>query len=218
MDLTSIRIGNEAYARRNDSYGLTTMTGDHVDVNGTKVEFRFKGKSGKFHQISIRDRQLARIIERMTDLPGEELFQYLNGDAKPRSISSDDVNAYLREVSGHDFTAKEFRTWAGTVLAVRELQELGQFETERQAARQVVAAIKAVAKELGNTVAICKKCYIHPAVVQGYLDGTLFTAWEVGVAEAVAATAESDDRDAEGLPAEEAAVLSLLRRQAQLAA
>jgi DNA topoisomerase-1 len=218
MDLTSIRIGNEAYARLNESYGLTTMTGDHVDVSGTKVEFKFKGKSGKFHQISIRDRQLARIIERMTDLPGEELFQYLNGDGKPRSISSDDVNSYLREISGHDFTAKEFRTWAGTVLAVRELQELGQFETERQAARQVAAAIRAVAKELGNTVAICKKCYIHPAVVHSYLDGTLFAAWEVGVLEAAKATAESPENGAVGLPAEEAAVLLLLRRREELAA
>jgi len=215
MDLTSIRIGNEAYARLNESYGLTTMTPDHVDVNGTKVEFKFKGKSGKFHKISIRDRQLARIIDRMTDLPGEELFQYINGGGKPRSISSDDVNDYLREVSGQGFTAKEFRTWAGTVLAVRELQELGQFETERQAARQVVAAIKAVAKELGNTVAICKKCYVHPAVVQGYLDGTLFHAWEMGVAEAAESSARPGD---EGLPAEEVAVLSLLRGQARKAA
>lgn len=215
MDLTSIRIGNEAYARLNESYGLTTMTPGHVDINGTRVEFKFKGKSGKFHRISIRDRQLARIIKRMTDLPGEELFQYLNGDAKPRSISSDDVNAYLKEISGQDFTAKEFRTWAGTVLAVRELQELGQFETERQAARQVVAAIKAVAKELGNTVAICKKCYVHPAVVQSYLDGTLFQAWEHGVAEAAESSIRPGD---EGLPAEEVAVLSLLRQQAKKAA
>jgi DNA topoisomerase-1 len=188
------------------------MTPDHVDVTGTKVEFKFKGKSGKFHTISIRDRQLARIIERMTDLPGEELFQYINGDRKPRSISSDDVNAYLRGITGQGFTAKDFRTWAGTVLAVRELQELGPFETPRQGARLVSAAIKAVAKELGNTVAICKKCYVHPAVVEAYLDGRLFAAWEHGVAEAAEATARPGD---EGLPAEEVAVLSLLGAQAR---
>ncbi len=173
MERTLIRVGNEEYARENGSYGLTTMRDRHVQVEGSTITFRFRGKSGKLHNVGVQDRRLARIVQRCQDLPGYELFHYVDEEGEPRPIDSADVNEYLREVSGEDFTAKDFRTWAGTVLASLALKEFEEFTSETQAKRNVVAAIKAVAEQLGNTPAVCRKCYVHPAVLQCYLSGNL---------------------------------------------
>lgn len=178
LDTTLIRVGNEEYAKENESYGLTTMREEHVDVSGSTVHFHFRGKSGKEHEIDVRDRQLAKIVKRMQDLPGDELFQYVDEQGNLRSIESSDVNAYLREISGQDFTAKDFRTWGGTVIALRELETLGAFETQTQGKKNVVDAIKSTALQLGNTPAICRKCYIHPAALDAYLDGSLLNFLE----------------------------------------
>ena len=173
LDATLIRIGNEEYARENDSYGLTTLRSDHVDVSGSKVQFHFRGKSGKEHVIDVKDRQLARIVKRCQELPGHELFQYYDEDGVLRTIESSDVNDYLREITHQDFTAKDFRTWGGTVIATRTLEEEGPFESETQGKKNVVQAIKAAAGQLGNTPAICRKCYVHPGVIDAYLNGSL---------------------------------------------
>ena len=173
LESTLIRVGNEEYARNNDSFGLTTMRDRHVDVNGSTLRFEFRGKSGVQHSVDIKDRRLARVVKRSQDLPGEELFQYLDENGERHSIESSDVNNYLREITGEDFTAKDFRTWAGTVLAATALQEFEAWDSKAQAKRNVVRAIESVAKRLGNTKAVCKKCYIHPAVLNTYLDGSL---------------------------------------------
>jgi len=173
LDATLIRIGNEEYARENDSYGLTTLRSDHVDVSGSKVQFHFRGKSGKEHVIDVKDRQLAKIVKRCQELPGHELFQYYDEDGVLRTIDSSDVNDYLREITGQDFTAKDFRTWSGTVIATRTLKKEGPFETQTQGKKNVVQAIKAAAGQLGNTPAICRKCYVHPGVIDAYLNGSL---------------------------------------------
>jgi DNA topoisomerase I len=173
LETTLIRVGNEEYARHNESFGLTTMRDRHVDVNGSTLRFEFRGKSGIQHTVDIKDRRLARIVKRSQDLPGEELFQYLDENGERRSIESSDVNNYLREITREDFTAKDFRTWAGTVLAAQALQEFEACDSKTQAKRNVVRAVEFVAKRLGNTKAVCKKCYIHPAVLITYLDGTL---------------------------------------------
>jgi DNA topoisomerase-1 len=177
LETTFIRVGNEEYARDNGSYGLTTMRDSHVAVTGSKLRFRFRGKSGKEHVVGIDDRRLSRIVKRCRDLPGYELFQYLDEDGKRRSIESADVNAYIREVTGQDFTAKDFRTWAGTVLAACALGEMEPAENPRRANRNVVRALDEVASRLGNTRAICRNSYVHPAVVESYLDGSLAPAW-----------------------------------------
>lgn len=173
LETTLIRVGNEEYARHNDSFGLTTMRDRHVDVSGSTLRFEFRGKSGVQHRVDVKDRRLARIVKRSQDVPGEELFQYLDENGERRSIESSDVNNYLREVAGEAFTAKDFRTWAGTVLAAKALQEFEAFDSKAQAKRNIVRAIESVAKRLGNTKTVCKKCYIHPAVLNTYLDGTL---------------------------------------------
>jgi DNA topoisomerase-1 len=173
LEATLIRVGNEEYARSNGSYGLTTLRDSHVGVSGSKLEFRFRGKGGKEHVVGIQDRRLSRIVKRCQDLPGYELFQYLDEDGERRAIESADVNAYLREVTGEDFTAKDFRTWAGTVLAAGALREMAAADALRHAKRNVVRAIEAVATRLGNTPAICRKCYVHPVVIDAYLDGSL---------------------------------------------
>jgi DNA topoisomerase-1 len=176
LETTRIRVGNDEYAKQNDSYGLTTMQDEHVDINGSDITFRFRGKSGKEHEVSVRNRRLAKIVEQMQDLPGEELIQYVDDDGNVRDVTSDDVNGYLREITGQEFTAKDFRTWAGTVLASRALAEIGEFDSEVQGRKNVVQAVEAVAKRLGNTPTICRKCYIHPAVIDAYLDGTMAEA------------------------------------------
>jgi DNA topoisomerase I len=173
MEVTLIRVGNEEYARTNHSYGLTNMRNRHVQVDGSTVTFKFQGKSGVRHAIDLTDRRLAKIIRCCQDIPGYELFQYVDGDGEPHNIDSADVNEYLREISSEDLTAKDFRTWAGTVLASAMLREFGAFESEMQAKRNVTEAIKAVAQRLGNTPSVCRKCYVHPAVLEFYMGGLL---------------------------------------------
>jgi DNA topoisomerase-1 len=173
LETTLIRVGNEEYARDNGSFGLTTFRDRHASIKGSTVKFRFRGKSGKVHEIGVQDRRLSRIVKSCQELPGQELFQYVDGQGRRRAVTSSDVNDYLREVTGQDFTAKDFRTWAGTVLAAWALQELQAVRTKAEAKRNVLRAVEKVAGRLGNTVAICRKCYVHPVVFDAYLDGTL---------------------------------------------
>lgn len=173
LEETHIRVGNEQYAKENEHYGLTTLRNDHVDVSGATVHFHFRGKSGKDHAIDFRDRKLAKIIQKCQDLPGQELFEYLDENGQPHKIGSADVNAYLKEISGEDFTAKDFRTWAGTLLAAQALAECDAAQSPTQCKKTIAGVIKAVAKELGNTPAICRKCYVHPAILEAYADGSL---------------------------------------------
>jgi DNA topoisomerase-1 len=172
LDATLIRVGNAQYARDNRSYGLTTLRNRHVEVNGTAIRFQFRGKSGIEHQITVKDRRLARIIKRCQEIPGQNLFQYLDENGERHTVSSSDVNAYLQHLTGADFTAKDYRTWAGSALALALLREL-QWEPESDAKRHVVEMVKNVARQLGNTPAVCRKCYIHPAVLDGFLLGAL---------------------------------------------
>ena len=171
LERSLIRVGNEEYARENKSFGLTTMQDRHVDVKGSKLRFRFRGKSGRQHEVDVTDRRIARIVMKLQDLAGQSLFHYLDDEGNARDITSQDVNEYLREITGADFTAKDFRTWAGTVLAAVALGKLGASETKRQAKTNIKHAIGAVAEVLGNTPAICRQCYIHPAVLEAYLNG-----------------------------------------------
>jgi DNA topoisomerase-1 len=172
LDATLIRVGNTQYARENRSYGLTTLRSRHVEVNGSAILFQFRGKSGVEHQITVKDRRLARIIKRCLEIPGQDLFQYLDEQGERHTVSSSDVNAYLQTLTGADFTAKDYRTWAGSALALSVLREL-QWEPESDAKRHVVAMVKDVAKQLGNTPAVCRKCYILPAVLEGFMLGAL---------------------------------------------
>jgi DNA topoisomerase I len=173
LEKTLIRVGNEEYARDNGSFGLTTFRNRHVKVNGSRVSFRFRGKSGKEHEIGLDDPRLAAIVRRCRDLPGQELFAYVDDDGNVRDIGSSDVNDYLREITGEDFTAKDFRTWAGTVLAARALKEYLDFDSPTAAKRNVNVAVEAVASVLGNTKAVCRKSYIHPKVIDCYMEGKL---------------------------------------------
>src|SRR5688572_29202331 len=212
LETTLIRVGNEEYARDNGSYGLTTMRSRHVDVSGSTLRFQFRGKGGKEHTVDVKDPRLARVVKRCQDLPGHELFQYVDDDGRRQAIDSADVNEYLREIAGEEFTAKDFRTWAGTVLAALALREVAAFESATQAKRNITKAIESVARQLGNTPTICRKCYVHPAVIDAYLDGVTVSALkrrtERRIGEAVSA-----------LTPEEALVLGLLQqrltRQAQ---
>ena len=172
LEITLIRVGNDEYAAKNDSYGLTTMRDEHAEVRGAHVRFRFRGKSGVVHDVDFDDRRLAKIVKQCRDLPGQELFQFME-DGRVHDVGSADVNEYLRDRCGHAFTAKDFRTWAGTVLAAQALQEIEGFDSQAQAKKNIVRAIESVAKRLGNTKAVCRKCYVHPSVLDAYLDGTL---------------------------------------------
>jgi DNA topoisomerase-1 len=201
LDTTSIRVGNEEYARENASYGLTTLHTDHVEVKGSELRFHFRGKGGKVQEIDIRDRRLARLVKRCQDLPGQELFQYEDENGALRTVGSDDVNEYLREATGQEFSAKDFRTWAGTVTAVCALQDLGPVEKITDAKKNVVHAIEIAAHHLGNTPAICRKSYVHPEVIAAYLDGWLLTAIQ-----------QHNQKQGEGLKPEEAAVLAFLEK------
>lgn len=171
LETTFIRIGNERYARENGSFGLTTMRNRHVRIRGERIAFDFRGKSGIKHHIELEDGRLARVIQRCLDLPGYELFQYVDAEGEPRSIGSSDVNEYLRSITGEDYTAKDFRTWAGTVLAVLALKACECPRSETHARRILKAAIAEVAQQLGNTVAVCRKCYIHPRVLDVFMEG-----------------------------------------------
>jgi len=199
LETTSIRVGNEEYTKQNQSFGLTTLRNRHVAVKGEKVHFYFRGKAGIRHQISVEDRYLARIVKRLRDLPGYELFQYVDDDGTRRSIGSTDVNEYLRNITGEDFTAKDFRTWTGTVLAASALCQFKTFRSAAQAKKNIVAAIESVAQKLGNTVAVCRKCYVHPAILNEYATRTL-------------ALQASGTTRVKGLSAQEAAVLVILRK------
>ena len=172
LDATLIRVGNSQYARDNKSYGLTTLRTRHVDIQGSDIKFQFVGKSGVEHQVSVKDRRLATVVRRCMELPGQNLFQYLDEDGARHTVSSSDVNAYLHQLTGADFTAKDYRTWAGTAMALAVLREL-EWQPESDAKRHVVATVKAVAKQLGNTPAVCRKCYIHPAVLEHFSLGEL---------------------------------------------
>ncbi|MNO77496.1 Eukaryotic DNA topoisomerase I, catalytic core [compost metagenome] len=172
LDATLIRVGNAQYARDNRSYGLTTLRDRHVEVNGSAIQFQFRGKSGIEHQITVKDRRLARIVKRCQEIPGQDLFQYLDENGERHTITSADVNAYLQDLTGADFTAKDYRTWAGSALALSVLREL-EWQPESQAKQHVVAMVKDVARQLGNTPAVCRKCYIHPAVLEGFPLGAL---------------------------------------------
>jgi DNA topoisomerase-1 len=173
LETTFIRVGNEEYARTNKSFGLTTMRTRHVDVSGSTLKFQFRGKSGKHHSITLTDPRIAKIIKRCQDLPGQELFQYLDEAGETQTINSADVNGYLREIAEEDFTAKDFRTWAGTILAACALVAFEESDSETQAKKNIVAAIQEVADHLGNTPAVCRKCYVHPAILEAYMEGEL---------------------------------------------
>jgi DNA topoisomerase I len=172
LETTFIRVGNEEYARHNGSFGLTTMRSKHVKVRGAKIRFEFRAKGGKAFSLDLNDRRLAKIVNHCQDLPGQELFQYVDHDGRHRTLSSNDVNDYLRKVTQEDFTAKDFRTWAGTVLAASALQEIQQSNSKTHAQRNIVSAIETVAKKLGNTRSVCRKCYIHPAIIDSYINGS----------------------------------------------
>lgn len=205
LETTLIRVGNEEYARDNKSYGLTTLQDRHAEIRSGKIIFRFRGKSGKQHVFDIRNRKLASIVKRCRDLPGYELFQYIDESGAPVDITSSDVNDYLREISGADFTAKDFRTWAGTVLAARALQEFEKFTSQTEAKRNLLQAVEAVARMLGNTPAICRRCYVHPVVLESYLDGTLVDQLKRQAEEKLVTGVKK-------LPPDEAAVLMLLQQ------
>ena len=203
LDGTLVRIGNPEYARENGSYGLTTMRDDHVNVFGSRLRFRFRGKGGKPVVVDISDRRLSRVIKRCQDLPGEELFQFVDDDGALGSIDSGDVNGYLREITGREFTAKDFRTWGGSVLAARALRDVGPFRSEGEAKSNVVEAVKAVARKLGNTPTVCRRCYIHPAVIEAYTGRTLEGTWRRAGVPRQKAT--------DGLREEEAVLLFMIR-------
>ena len=205
LEKTLIRVGNDEYARSNRSYGLTTMRDGHVEVKGQRVRFSFRGKSGVEHEIDLTDRRLARIVRQCRDLPGYELFQYIDEDGQRQTVGSEEVNAYLKDITGQDLTSKDFRTWAGTVLAAQLLREFEAFTSNAQAKKNILAAVEMVAKRLGNTKAVCRKCYIHPAVFDAYLDGSML--------ETIAQRARQVSRAVDRLTAGEAAVLRLLKRR-----
>ncbi|HJT33892.1 MAG TPA: hypothetical protein VJ783_17740 [Pirellulales bacterium] len=206
LEATLIRVGNDEYARDNHSYGLTTIRNGHAAVRGSKIHFDFRGKSGVEHKIDIDDPRLAKVVRRCQDLPGQELFAYEGDDGRIHDVGSSDVNDYLREITGKDFTAKDFRTWAGTALAAQALKEFEDFDSQAAAKRNITRAIERVAGRLGNTQAVCRKCYIHPAVIDAYLDRSLAATIKQR------AVGELRGRLAQ-LSGEEAAVLALLERR-----
>ena len=205
LEKTLIRVGNDEYARSNRSYGLTTMRDGHVEVKGHRVRFSFRGKSGVEHEIDLNDRRLARIVRQCRDLPGYELFQYIDENGQRQTVGSEEVNAYLKDITGQDLTSKDFRTWAGTVLAAQLLREFEAFTSNAEAKRNVLAAVEMVARRLGNTKAVCRKCYIHPAVFDAYMDGSML--------ETIAQRARKVSRAVDRLTAGEAAVLRLLMQR-----
>jgi DNA topoisomerase-1 len=206
LEISLIRIGNEAYAKENKSFGLTTMRNRHVAVKGSTVKFQFRGKGGKVHSVEVSDKRIARVVKKCQELPGQKLFEYEDSSGAIATIGSEDVNDYLQRVTGQPFTAKDFRTWAGTVLAAIALWKMEEVDNQTLAKTNILTAIEAVAKLLGNTAAICRKCYIHPAVTTSYLNGTL--------AQTLRKKADSQIvRHLHQLKTEEAAVIILLRQE-----
>lgn len=206
LETTLVRVGNEEYAKANGSVGLSTMRDRHVKIDHGTLHFSFRGKSGKYHQIDLHDTRLADIVRKSQDLPGQELFQYVDEDGTHQKVSSEDVNEYLRQIAGAEFSAKDFRTWAGTVLAAIALAQFDRFDTKAQAKKNIVAAVENVARRLGNTPAVCRKCYIHPVVLQSYLDGATIEVLR----------AKAEDALRQGLPGlsgAEGAVLAFLRER-----
>ena len=206
LETTLIRVGNEEYVASNKSFGLTTMRDRHVSVNGSNIRFQFAGKGGKMYSVDLDDQRLARVVKRSRDLPGYQLFQYVDEGGNRQSIDSADVNEYLRSIAGEEFSAKDFRTWAGTLLAAYALHEFEAFDSDAQAKKNIVRAVESVAERLGNTAAVCRKCYVHPEIIDSYLDGSLVETLKAR-AERELATSVS------GLRSEEAAVLALLQQR-----
>jgi len=206
LETTLIRVGNREYAEQNQSYGLTTMQTQHVELSGTRLKFDFVGKSGKRHTIELSDKRVARVVRKVQDLPGQELFQYIDEAGERQTVDSADVNAYLRAITEDDFTAKDFRTWAGTVLAAWALSEFEKIDTQAAARRNITAAIKRVASQLGNTPAVCRSSYIHPEILNSYVDGSLIEHLRGEIKETL-------KTELAGLTSEEAAVLILLLRR-----
>jgi len=201
LEKSLIRVGNEEYARHNQSFGLTTLRSRHVRVNGGTLRFQFRGKSGVRHSVSVNDRRLARVVKQCRDLPGQELFQYLDEAGEAQVVDSGDINGYLKEITGQDFTAKDFRTWSGTVLAATALREVPPPGTKRETERNVNVAIEAVAGLLGNTPTVCRKSYVHPGVVDAYRDRTM----------AVVSGRKKAPARIAGLRVDEVALLALLK-------
>jgi DNA topoisomerase-1 len=207
LDETLIRVGNEEYVRDNDSFGVTTLRDRHVEIEGASIRLEFRGKGGKRHEVDLEDRGLARIIRRCRDIPGQDLFQYLDDEGNRQVVRSDDLNDYLREIGGDDFTAKDFRTWAGTVLGATALGAADPCTSEAHARRVIADAVKRVAECLGNTPAICRKCYIHPEIFTGYQDGSLHHALDGRI---------RGRRSRTGLSAAERSVLEFLRQRLEV--
>ncbi len=206
LEKTLMRVGNEEYARDNDSFGLTTLRNRHTRVEGSRIKFDFRGKHGIDHHLNLQDRRLANIIKRCRDLPGQHLFQFVDHDGELHGITSDDVNHYLHDISGEEITAKDFRTWAATNLAAMALSEFERYDTEAKNKKNVVQAVERVSSMLGNTPSVCRKCYIHPAIFDGYLDGSLLEGLKQRAEEVL-------DDSAAGLTAEEVAVTAFLSRR-----
>jgi DNA topoisomerase-1 len=204
LETTFIRVGNAEYAKQNQSFGLTTLRDRHVEIAGSRLRFSFRGKAGKAHTVDVTDRRLASIVKRCQEVPGYELFQYFDEQGERQAIDSADVNEYLREASGQDFTAKDFRTWAGTVLAALALQEFEAFDSQAQAKKNIVRAVEGVAKQLGNTPTVCRKSYVHPAVIDAYQEGLTLKTLQRRTERALA-------RAEVGLKPEEEVVLAFLR-------
>lgn len=208
LEWTCIRVGNDEYARSNKSYGLTTLKDQHVEISGSTIRFEFRGKSGKAHTCDVSDRRLAGIVRRCQAIPGQELFQYIDEAGQRQTINSEDVNEYIRRISGQDFSAKDFRTWTGTMLAAAALNQIGRAGSEREAKSHYLKAIDQVSRQLNNTRAVCRKYYVHPALFESYTEGTLLDNFE----------RELKRARARGLAREEAAVLAILKARLQMAA
>jgi DNA topoisomerase-1 len=202
LEKSLIRVGNEEYARQNRSFGLTTLRNRHVRVRGARLRFEFRGKSGIHHSVAVNNRRLAKVVKQCRDLPGQELFQYLDENGERQGIDSGDINRYVKDVTGEDFTAKDFRTWCGTVLAVRALREFEPADTKTDSEKNVVTAIEAVAKLLGNTRAVCRKSYVHPGIIDCYVEGAMIAVIDRRFKAARKSTS--------GLRADEVAVMALL--------
>ena len=207
LETTLIRVGNDQYAKKNSSFGLTTLRDRHVEIEGSKVQFEFRGKSGVDHEIELQDRRLANVIKQCQEIPGYEIFKYYDESGERHFVNSEDVNEYLQQITQQDFSAKDFRTWAGTLLTAIELNELGEFDSETEAKKNVVQAIKNTAKQLGNRPATCRKYYVHPAIIEAYHDGTLLNNMS---------DLDKSKSQIEGLNPEEEIVLEIIQQEVPL--